>query len=73
MTELTYDENETTLIIMNDEGLYLRYKELYHNHREPLNAFIDSLEEDIKCLDIDADKINFTNVAWDLIEQYEEE
>ena len=74
MTELNWDENETTLIIMNDEGLYLRYKELYEAGDDTLNAFMEELENDINYLgDVDSDNISLSSVAMDLIEMYEAE
>ena len=73
MSELNWDENETTLIIMNDEGLYLRFKELYETGEDTLNAFIEKLEEHIQYFPVDCDNINFSRVARDLIESYEAE
>ena len=74
MTELNWDENETALIIMNDEGLYLRYKELYETADDTLNAFMEELENDINYIgDVDSDNISLSSVAMDLIEMYEEE
>lgn len=73
MSELNWDENETTLIITNDEGLYLRYKKLYETADDTLSAFIEKLEEHIPCFSVDGDNINVQSVAMELIESYEEE
>lgn len=74
MDELNWDENEITLTIMNDEGLYLRYKELYETSDDTLNAFMEELENDINYIgDVDSDNISLSSVAMDLIESYEEE